>query len=34
MGPIAHAMTAAHLAGGNDVVMPQFLSDADEVTGF
>lgn len=32
--PIAHAMIGTHLSGGNDVVMPQFLSDADEVAEF
>lgn len=32
--PIAHAMIGAHLSGGNDVVMPQFLSDAEEVADF
>lgn len=32
--PIAHAMIGTHLSGGHDVVMPQFLSDADEVEEF
>jgi predicted kinase len=32
--PLATAMAQAHLAGGHDVVMPQYLSDPLEIEGF
>ncbi|MCW2811329.1 MAG: hypothetical protein JWP61_1787 [Friedmanniella sp.] len=32
--PVALAMAAAHLAGGRDVVVPQYLAHLDEVVAF
>ena len=32
--PVAHAMAAAHLAGGRDVVLPQFLARPEAVVAF
>jgi predicted kinase len=32
--PIAHAMAHAHLAAGGSVIVPQYLADSQEVSGF
>ncbi|MBK8448276.1 MAG: AAA family ATPase [Micropruina sp.] len=32
--PLARAMAGAHLARGNDVVLPQYISDSEQLAGF